>query len=112
MNEYEPYAGVVDELAAAGLPREEAYDWLTAQPAGLTDFATDCRTFCKFWEKTSRLLARLRRRGAASKATVRRPVYSKDSARLANRVFAAACGNVQRRTDSQSFPIFADRTAR
>jgi thioesterase DpgC len=59
MNKYEPFSGVVEELAAAGLPSEEAYDWLVAQPRGLTDFATDCRTFSNFWEKTSRLLARL-----------------------------------------------------
>ena len=59
MNKYKPYAGVVEELAAAGLPPEEAYDWLMAQPAGLIDFATDCRTSSKFWEKTSKLLARL-----------------------------------------------------
>jgi thioesterase DpgC len=59
MDKYEPFAAMVEELAPSGLPPSEIFDWLSAQPRGLTDFAADGRIFSTFWERTARLLARL-----------------------------------------------------
>jgi (3,5-dihydroxyphenyl)acetyl-CoA 1,2-dioxygenase len=59
MNDHQPLSAAVATLASSGLPADEVRDWLVAQPGDMTDFATDCRTFSNFWQKTSRLLARL-----------------------------------------------------
>jgi thioesterase DpgC len=59
MTEYEPFTAVVEDLAPAGLPRDESHDWLAAQPDGIGDLAADRRTFARFWDRTARLLARL-----------------------------------------------------
>jgi thioesterase DpgC len=59
MNKYEPFAGVVDELAQAGLPKDQVYEWLKSRPGEVSDFAVDCARFAKSWEQASHLLGRL-----------------------------------------------------
>ena len=59
MNKHEPSSGIVEELAATGLPVEDAQNWMMAQPAGFTEFAADNRAFAKYWVKTAQLLGRL-----------------------------------------------------
>ena len=48
-----------EQLAAADLAVSNIQAWLAARPGKLTDFASDKRTFSRYWEKTGQLLARL-----------------------------------------------------
>src|SRR3974390_1297896 len=51
-------SGLKKQLAAADLAVSNIQAWLAARPGKLTDFASDKRTFTKYWEKTGQLLGR------------------------------------------------------
>lgn len=55
----EIHSSVLESLTAAGLPRNDARDWLQGEPGGTTDFPADCNTFSTYWRKSAHLLGRL-----------------------------------------------------
>ena len=59
MTAHETDATAVECLAAAGLSAGDVRDWLQAEPGETTDFPADRKKFSGYWEKSSRLLARL-----------------------------------------------------
>jgi thioesterase DpgC len=46
-------------LTAVGLAVTETRDWLQTEPGEPSDFAADCGKFSDYWQRSSRLLARL-----------------------------------------------------
>src|SRR3974390_394942 len=52
-------SGLKEQLAAADLAVSNIQAWLAARPGKLTAFASDKRTFSRYWEKTGQLLAPL-----------------------------------------------------
>ncbi len=53
-----------DLLVSAGLPSREVAGWVTAEPAGVSDFASDRRAYGAYWTEGARLLAVLPRKPA------------------------------------------------
>jgi thioesterase DpgC len=55
----QPNAAVLDQATKAGLPADEAREWLKAEPAGAGNFTADRSSHATFWLKTAQLVGRL-----------------------------------------------------
>jgi thioesterase DpgC len=53
---------VMECLAAAGFPADEAREWQQSEPGETTDFSADRDTFSSYWSRTARLLNQLPRK--------------------------------------------------
>ena len=59
MNLSKAQSTAIESLAAAGFPEKELAAWLRDEPQKSGRYAADCKSFAKFWKKSSDLLDRL-----------------------------------------------------
>ena len=86
-------SNVVERLAGAGLPGEDAKAWLRASPGRTTNFAADCNAFSNYWQKSARLLERLPQPAQRSAAEQAAAAILQEGARGARVLFLRSHGD-------------------
>ncbi|MFL4977323.1 MAG: enoyl-CoA hydratase/isomerase family protein [Xanthobacteraceae bacterium] len=79
-----------DVLNAAGLPGDAMDEWIRAEPGATTEYGSDCSRFSAYWQRSTRLLARLPPRPRRSEREQAAAAMIHDAARAARSRFLAS----------------------
>jgi len=105
MNRGHDHSMSTDVLNAAGLPGDAMDEWIRAEPGATTEYGSDRSRFSAYWQRSTRLLARLPPRPRRSEREQAAAATIHDAARAArSRFLASHCDAV--------YDALTDRRAR